>query len=151
MQRNEVIQKIKYLEKLLNIDKSTHEEMLMMGYGVSSCKDLNDSQLFAFFKLLEKDGVDAGVWKAHKKSFNIHKYNELEGRDGMASPKQLRFIEGLWSDVSTQTDDDKRAQALTKMLQRIAGVADMRFVSSAGASKMIKALQSMKENQKKTS
>ena len=58
------------------------------------------------------------------------------------------MIEGLWFEVSTQTNDTDRESALNKLCQRITGKARIVFLTKPEVSKLIKAMNTMKLNKK---
>jgi hypothetical protein len=139
---------IHQLTSILGLQKEVYKEMLHSSYEVDSSKDLTYKQASDFVTFLKKKAVDAGLWEC-KKSFNKHRHNNLANRKGMASPKQLRKIEAMWFDVSVQKTDEARQDALQKLIKRIVKVEDIRFVNHYHAEKIIKTLESMKQ-QKET-
>lgn len=72
------------------------------------------------------------------------RYDELGYRDGMATPPQLRMIEGMWMDVSNQRTYEDRLSALDSFLKRVVKVDSMRFVEGWMVSKVIAAIRRMK-------
>ena len=76
---------------------------------------------------------------------NRLKYEELGRRPGMATPRQLRMIEGMWAGVSRTHKEDHRQRALRKFIFRITHVEDMRFLENWQVQKIIRALEAMKE------
>lgn len=133
---------IHQLASLLGIPKDVYKEMLLNSYNVDSSKDLSFEQAGELIKSLKKDAITAGLWE-NKKSFQKHKYNNLAGREDMATPKQLRMIEAMWADYSVMRDKDQRAKALRSFLNNRFGVSDMTFVDKKTASKLIFALEKM--------
>ena len=135
-------QDIGYLRKLLKLDDELYYEMLQNSYGVSSSKDLNQTQAREFLNKLRDMGRDMGIFKSTRiYSFQKYNYNDLNGRaDDMATPKQLRMIEALWLKVSRQTSDTDRKSALNSFIQRIIGVQNIKFLKKTDINKLKKAL-----------
>lgn len=72
------------------------------------------------------------------------RFDELGRREGMATPSQLRHIEGLWMQVSKMPHRTAKEKALQGFLKRIVGVDDLRFVESWMVHKIVRAMQSMR-------
>lgn len=138
---------IHQLVNILGIPKDVYKEMLLNNYNVDSSKDLSYEEASQFITFLKKNAVEAGLWEL-KKSFNKHKYSNLDDREGMASPKQLRMIEAMWADYSVLQDNDEREKALRAFISRRFDVSALKFVDKATASKIIYALKIMVEQQK---
>jgi hypothetical protein len=134
--------KIKMLQRALGIDRGVYEEMLMIGYGVSSCKELNYDQAQDLIRQLEKDAIDAGVWEKRRSATTKWKYNELEGREGYATPKQLRMLNAMWH--TSQAVREKTDKAFESYVERIAGVTSIRFLKSYQVSKVKKAIEGLR-------
>jgi Protein of unknown function (DUF1018) len=77
------------------------------------------------------------------------KFDELGQRPGMASPAQLRFVEGLWAEISRQPDAATRANALRTFLKRIVGIEEITWLEPGHVKKIIRALLVMKQNSRK--
>ena len=120
--------------------------MLASSYKVESCTKLNEQQLKQFLKILRDKSKEAGVFQPKKQyAFQKYKYNNLKGRDKeMAEPSQLRMIEAMWFEISNQTTDETRSQALRKFLKRIVKVDDMAFLEKRDVEKIVRALKQMK-------
>ncbi|MGN0013910.1 MAG: phage protein GemA/Gp16 family protein, partial [Candidatus Gastranaerophilaceae bacterium] len=91
-------QKLGYFRKLLNISEETYQDLLAE-FGVESSKNLTTQEIEALTAQLRKNAAEQGLYKP-KPSFIKYKYNNLIGRQGMASPAQLRKIEVMWKNVS---------------------------------------------------
>ncbi len=74
-----------------------------------------------------------------------HRFEDLGYRDGMATPRQLRQIEAMWMDVSTMPHRAAREKALKGFLKRIVGVEDLRFVEDWMVRKVVRAIEAMKQ------
>lgn len=133
---------IHQLVSILGIARDVYKEMLLNSYNVDSSKDLTFQQASELIKALKKDAISAGLWE-NKKSFNKHKYNNLAGREDMASPKQLRMIEAMWADYSVMQNAQDRAKALRTFITNRFGVSDVKFIDKPTASRIIYALEKM--------
>jgi hypothetical protein len=152
MSNKRQIKKIKTLQGKLNIPEEEYV-MLLSEYWVNSCTKLSFDDAEAFIKKLEARAIKEGVWQTYSSPPNLGgvakgrggmKYDNLGKRPGMASPKQLRMIEAMWKDASWTHDTAKRAIALRKFTFKIAGVDDLIFLTSQGASKVITAIGNIK-------
>jgi phage gp16-like protein len=88
--------------------------------------------------------LDKIISKMRRLANQYYKYEDLDGREGMASPKQLRMIEAMWKDVSRAKSDDERLKALRAFLLNRFGVSDLRFLESWQVRKVIEALKNMR-------
>jgi hypothetical protein len=77
------------------------------------------------------------------------KYDDLGFRPGMASPAQLRFVEGLWAEITRQPDPASRAKALSAFLNRIVHIGEITWLEPLHIRKIVKALLVMKLNNRK--
>jgi hypothetical protein len=144
--RKDQIRKIKALQSRL---KMTDEEyrLLLSEDWVESCTKLTVAEADMFIEKLQAEAIAKGVWQApgtgqwHGKT----KHEELNNRDGFATPKQLRYIEGLWKEVSRQEDQKARENALENFLLRIAHCQKLRFLTVRKAHIVIEAMKAMKE------
>lgn len=144
-------QMIGYFRKVLGLSDDLYHDILWT-WGVDTSKDLTASQAELLLKQLKEKAIGEGKYepKARYKA-QKWKYNNYIDRDEiMASPAQLRMIEGLWFEVSTQTNDTDREHALNKLCQRITGKARIIFLTKPEVSKLIKALNSMKLSKKES-
>lgn len=139
------IKKIHALKNQLKWDEEQYRGFLMeQGDGFArSCKDLSEAEAARLIKMMETEAVKGGVWNLPRGDKT--KYSGMDGRQGMASAKQLRYIDGLWAEVSYAMNHGQRAAALGWFLHRITGVQKMEFVTSAQAHKVLAALQKMKD------
>jgi hypothetical protein len=142
------VKKIHALAQVLGLidgsDDGTYREMLR-SYGVASSKELSFKLAGEVISSLEKSAAEMGLWVKNKPQ-GREKHNDLKNRDSeMATPKQLRYIEGLWANVSRAKTPDDRTTALRHFTEKLAGVSDIRFLDKQGASVMINALKAMKE------
>jgi len=94
-------------------------------HHVFSSKQLTEAQADLFIIELEREAVAGGRWERPWR-----KYQNLAGRRGMATPRQLRMIEAMWAGVSRAGSAAEREAALNVFLRRFeiaGGMADIRF------------------------
>jgi hypothetical protein len=148
------IKRIHTIVHLLQIPDDNYRDCLDSRFGVTTCKALTVNQAMSFIVELEKYALkiqnarhqaqrEAELEKAV--AATPKRFDNLDNRPGMASGAQLRKIEAMWQDISIIPDHDARGRALRHFIKRVAGVADMRFLDSQGASKVINAMNAMKE------
>ncbi len=134
-------QKLGFFRKLLNLSEDLYQELLSQ-FGVSTSKDLSSQQIEELTSRLRKNAQAQGVYKP-KPSFIKYKYNNLAEREGMATPAQLRKIDIMWRNVSRQKNDIDRQNALQKMIKKITGKENIRFLTPVDVRKIIKTLENM--------
>jgi hypothetical protein len=139
MPTNSEIKKIHVLKNLLNLDDDLYREILS-GFGCFSSKELPAHLVPELISMLEKMAVEAGVWVIPNRRFK-----DLNNRDGMATPKQLRKIEAMWREVAYQKDDEYVRTSFRRFLQKQFKISDLRFVEKPMASKIIKAINSIQK------
>ncbi len=140
---------IHQLISILGIKKDVYKEMLYNRFQVESSKDLTYENASQLITSLKKDAVAAGLWEC-KKSFNKHKFSNLGDREGMASPRQLRMVEAMWTDYSDADTTEARAKAFSVFLSKRFGVSSIKFIDKPTASKVIYTLGIMiKQKHKK--
>lgn len=153
------VKRIHTIVSSLRINDENYRAALEGRFNVTTCKALTLMQAKSFIAELEqvalqvdrerrqtqRDEAERTEEAAHPKRFS-----DLGNRPGMATPPQLRKIEGMWQDVSIIPDADARNRALRRFVQRIAGVADLRFLDREGTSKVINALNAMEKQLDKT-
>lgn len=144
-------QMIGYFRKTLGLSDDLYHDILWT-WNVDSSKDLTAAQAETLIRQLKEQAISQGKYepKARYKA-QKWKYNNYIDRDAnMASPSQLRLIERLWFEVSNQTTDIDRENALNKLCERITGKARIIFLTKTEVSKLIKAINSMKLNKKES-
>jgi len=140
---NAQIKKIHALKKALNIDDDLYKELLLEFDALSS-RDLSYQDAAIFISSLEEKAVDIGVWKTY-----ALKYSDLEDRENMASPAQLRMIEAMWREICYFDNDDFAKSSLRKFLRGKFNVDDVMFLTKINANKVINAIKSIKKNLKR--
>lgn len=152
------VRRIHTILHTLGIEDSNYREALQNRFDVGSCKELTIREAQSFIAELEQllretnEADEEARFKAalHKRMEEIRQswdlpYSNLDNRPGMATGAQLRKIEVMWTEISIIPDPDARGRALRRFVQRIAGVASLRFLDLEGASKVINALDAMQK------
>lgn len=147
MSTKEQRKKIGCLRKLLGLKDDLYREMLFERFNAVSSTKLTISQANEFYKELKKKAIEEGLIKPRSiNAFQKYNYNNLNNRDSdMATPKQLRMIEAMWSEVSRIQNTKDRKTALNTFINRICGVENIRFLKKSAVAKIIKAIKSMKK------
>jgi hypothetical protein len=73
------------------------------------------------------------------------RFNELERRPGMATPKQLRMLEALAVDALRGDSVEERRLRLRGFLMRQAGVNDLRFLESDQVTAVKRGLEEIRD------
>jgi hypothetical protein len=116
----------------------------MLGnYNVATSKALSFHQANEFIQLLEHFARKKGLWENYG-----DKHGKLADRTGMATPAQLRMIEGIWAELYPETEI-KRATALRTYLFRFFKVSDLRFLDAEKVNKVLHALKQMQARKEK--
>ncbi len=137
------IKKIHALKSALKMSDEEYRKVINLNFfPANSSKELTDKQADRLIAGLEKMAIQKGVWTKYE---GKGKYENLGGRTGMGTPKQLRLIEGLWKDVSVIKETKSRQKALRSWLHKRFGVSDLRFLKREVTSKVIYALTQMKK------
>lgn len=154
MVTNAQIKKIHTLKNLLKLDDDLYRDVLS-SYGADSCKNLAPHLIEDFIKHLESMAIDAGLW--NKPCMN---YKSFDNRANMATAKQLRMLEAMWSSLITTSLEKKEKKnvnkrrlikkTLRKFLKNKFGVSDLRFLSKDKVSKVRKAISVMINRQLNT-
>ncbi|MCA0447672.1 MAG: regulatory protein GemA [Bacteroidetes bacterium] len=125
---------------------------LLSGYGVDSSKDLTYQDANKLIRQLKNLGwhetyKPRRIKEGEDKGYGRAKYHHLKDRDPeLATPKQLRMIEGMWRQVSREKDD----HSLTAFIKRITGVDNIEWISHHHVAQLLKAIKDIdKQNLKK--
>ena len=136
-------QMIGYFRKLLKVNEDIYYDILAT-YNVASSKDLSYSQANEILLNLKHKAIEAGVYIPKTSTYKT-KYDNMSGRLGMGTPKQLRKIDIMWKSVSNQTTEEKKEKSLNKFLNKITGKERLQFLTQTDISKVIKALEMMQK------
>lgn len=146
------IKRIHTILHALGISDENYRAALDSRFSVTSCKNLTLAQAISFIDELEKlaqktdrERYQAKMNKAAEEFAGKQpkRFDNLDNRPGMASAAQLRKIEASWQDISIIPEAAPRARALRKFIQRITGVADIRFLDAEMTGKVINAMNAM--------
>ncbi|HOX23008.1 MAG TPA: DUF1018 domain-containing protein, partial [Elusimicrobiales bacterium] len=132
------IKRIHTLKTLLKTPDAAYRSMLR-DYHAFSSKQLSEDQADTLIWELQKVAEAEGVWTRPGR-----KFQQLAGRKGMATPKQLRMIDAMWTDVSRTTSAESRRAALAAFLRRYGCNDGLEGLEYWQVSKVINALEAMK-------
>lgn len=135
------IRKIHTLKHIIGLDDDSYFELLF-SFNVQSSKNLTYADAVIVIETLEKQALALNRWEKYPL-----KYEQLE-RNNMATPAQLRMIEGIWREICYYDSDTFAKKSLRKFLKSKFKVDDVMFITKANASKVIYALQAIKKNSK---
>jgi hypothetical protein len=142
------IKKLHALKNALKLNDETYRAALDNCAGVASSKDLTIDQATGLIDDWQAKATATGVWEIRKPK--PKKFDDLDNRRGMmATPPQLRMIEGIWQEVSRAKEPEGRKTVLRHFIARIAKVSDLRFLDRDGASAVINALVAMQKSGQK--
>ncbi len=121
----------------LSLDDAAYRAVLYGAAGVQSARDIKTWQQYNdVLKAFAKLGFKVNASKAAQSG--LKKTAPQTGRNGdWISARQEYYIRGLW-DLASRAKDESSLQA---MLQRIAGVTQIEWISKAHATKVILALR----------
>lgn len=137
------VKKIHTLKSLLDVREETYRRMLG-NYNVATSKALTFKQADELIQLFERFATEKGLWENYD-----GKHEKLSCRTGMATPAQLRMIEGIWAELYPETEK-KRAAALRTYLFRFFKVSDLRFLDAEKVNKVLHALKQMQARKERT-
>lgn len=131
------IQILHVAKKELSLDDAAYRAVLYGAAGVDSARDIKTWQQYnAVLKAFAKLGFKVTAGKAAQSG--LKKTAPQTGRSGdWISARQEYYIRGLW-DLASRAKDEASLQA---MLQRIAGVKYIQWISKDNATKVILALR----------
>lgn len=134
------IKKIHILKSKLNISDSDYREILF-SYNVKSSKDLDYKNAVTLINTLVQDATAQNLWVEPPK-----KYSKLERVNKMATPPQLRMIEGLWWELSYQRTDEFARKSLRRTLRMKLKIDDIMFLTKKDANKAINIIKAIKRD-----
>lgn len=134
------IKKIHILKSKLKISDSDYREILY-SYNVKSSKDMDYLNAAKLIDTLAKDAMAQNLWVELPK-----KYFQLERTNKMATPAQLRMIEGLWWELSYQRTDEFARKSLRRLLRKKLKIDDIMFLTKKDANKAINMIKAIKQD-----
>lgn len=126
------------LKNRLGLTDEEYREFILInsdGWKMSS-KELSYWEAERIIQKLKAIAIKAGVWEERPK-----KYEDLEGRYGMATPRQIRKIEAMWEEIARARD---KKRALRRLLEKKFGVSDVKWLEKWQIPKVIKMLEAMR-------
>jgi hypothetical protein len=137
---------VKLIHTLLSVacvsDRSYRDNLSRRFNGATSCKQLTFDEAQELIDALEDFAVSLGFWT---RSNNRNRYESLGNRPGMATPAQLRKIEGLWKVAMGMEDDLKAQRTLRVFIMNHFHVSDLRFLEQWKVSRVIRALEAIRD------
>jgi len=134
------IRKIHTLTSVLGISDDLYREILEVNFKVNSCKELTGSEAASLIAYMEEKAKNAGLWKDFKEE-NI----SFSNRENMATQAQINKIKFLWKEVAYKKNRKFLKTSLRKFLERQFKISDVRFIKKSMVSKIIKAIQCVKQ------
>ncbi len=136
------IKKIHTLKAIIGLDDDLYHDMLM-SFDVQTSKNLTFTEAAIFIEILEEKAVAMKKWVKQPK-----KYSDLNRDPKMATPAQLRMIEGLWREICYCDNQDFAKKSLRKFLKSKFKTDDIKFLTKCKAVKVIQAIKGIKQNLK---
>ncbi len=134
-----LITRIKMLQKQAGIGEDDYRALLL-GYGVTSCKELMQTDARLLIGFLERVATPVKSVVTVRKM----KYDDLGHRQDMATPRQLRMLEAMWKDVSYQTTVAKCHEAWLVFLKNKFDRISPEHIERELVQRIVKTLQAMK-------
>ncbi|MGD0231793.1 MAG: regulatory protein GemA [Syntrophorhabdales bacterium] len=138
---------IRVLKSLLRRDDKTYRGALEELYGVTTSKALTYAQAAQFIGHLRAASEEFGLRTPES---YVDKYKNLGHRIDMATPAQLRMVEGIWNELYPEADERRRQVALSTYLFRFFRISHPQFMDSQAASKVLHALKEMQARKERT-
>lgn len=125
---------IRIRQRKLGMDDAAYRGFLS-GWGVASCTELNREQAEEAIGALDEMLCERGLIRKPRSFWrdapgNLkERYNELLPRDArLATPGQLRHLEGLWVQVTRQPTWGAAMAAFRELLQGRFGIGDILWI-----------------------
>jgi hypothetical protein len=145
----EQIKLIHVLKKRLAWDDETYRHYLHHNFDVSSSKSLSYSGagqcIMRMSAILNDTLKPVEVKESGKWGWGKEKFETLAGRDPekFATPKQLRMLDAMWSDVSRAGNASARDAAFEVFLKRRFKIISIAAISQADVGRIRRVLQVM--------
>ncbi len=142
---------IKIRQKKLGMTDIEYRGFLS-SWGVGSCTQMNREQAMQAITALDKmmrsrgiAGKDAMFWASAPSNLKT-RYEELVRRDArFATPRQLRYLEGLWIRVTRQQTWEKAIAAFRQFLQKRFHIGDILWIKREEVGRIANVLRIMLE------
>jgi Protein of unknown function (DUF1018) len=148
----EQIKLIHVLKKRLAWDDETYKHYLHHNFDVSSSKSLSYSGagqcITRMSAILNDVSKPVEVKQSGEWGWGKEKFEALAGRDPgkFATPKQLRMLDAMWSDISRAGNAAARDAAFEVFLKRRFKIISIAAVSQSDVGRIRRALQAMIED-----
>jgi len=137
--------RIHILKNALGLDDQTYRDTLWFAFHKTSSSELTPSEAEEIIRVFEDWVKEKGITSQIRKK----KFDDLEGRPGMATPRQLRMIDAMWKGISREDSSQAKEKALRIFIERRFGISDLRFIEDWQVPKIIEALNAMKTGVRK--
>jgi hypothetical protein len=134
------VQIIHVLKSKLGMDETTYRDILAT-FKVASSKSLTGAKAKELINLLVGQMDDKFISRPGQLP-----YEELGERKGYASPKQLRMLAAMWSDVSVQPDAASKRKAFRRFLRNRFGVSHEAWLPRHMVERVKKTLDAMRKD-----
>lgn len=133
-----MVTRIKTLQGLAGLGDEDYRALLG-GYGVASCKDLSIVDARRVIGFLQ--GI---VDRIPEKRPLPKRYADIGGRRvEMASARQLRMLEGMWSQVTRQSSAARARSAYSAWLLKRFGIGSAEWIEAVDVGKIKRAFEAM--------
>lgn len=133
-----MVTRIKTLQGLAGLGDDDYRALLG-GYGVASCKDLSIVDARRVITFLQEI-----VDRIPQKRPVPKRYADIGDRlVEMASTRQLRMLEGMWSQVTRQSSSARARSAYSAWLLKRFGIGSAEWIKAVDVGKIKRALEAM--------
>ena len=142
-----MIKKIHWLKSLMKMEDDEYR-IILESYCVKSSKELSERVAIELIGKLESMAISSGctitVHHGKKKAtLDTKRWDFLGNREDMATPVQLRHIEGLWVQVSKQPTLKEKQDSLHVFLKNRFGIGRVEWLREDQVSKVKRAIAAM--------
>lgn len=138
MATNNQLAKIHIAKKDLGLDDGDYRHFLESVTGKESAKYLTDREASNVLDEFKRRG-----WKVKTTKPRALKFEDLDNRDGMASPKQLRMIEAMW--MTGKNIREKTPAALRSFLQNKFQISALRFIQDDQVGGIVRSIKTINQ------
>ena len=131
------------LKNRLGFDDMTYRTFLCFfsSNSATSSLELTKREAENIIAMLKREAIKRGIWQDYAEK---RKYENVDGRKGMATGAQLRKIEAMWKEICRKKDEKTRMRMLRGLLLKNFKVSDLRFLERWQVRKVIKMLEAMR-------
>jgi len=148
----EQIKRIKVLQRKLAWDDDMYRATLKAWFDVESAKELSYSGANECIKLMSAALSDSFSTTSHVDGVNWgwgkEKYECLGHREGFATPRELRMLNAMWSEVTTARTYREKDAAFEAWLRKKFHLGGVMNIKTEDVGKIKRALERMKSNYK---